>query len=35
MLEEANKDLTEKLELLDKKMDAALQLLKEETATKK
>jgi len=35
MLEAANKDLTEKLELLDKKMDAAVQLLKEETATKK
>jgi len=35
MLEEANKELAKKLELLDNKMDAALQLLKQEMATKK
>jgi len=35
MLEDANKGLAEKLELPDKKMDVALQLLKQETATKK
>jgi len=35
MMEEANKELAKKLELLDKKMDAALQLLKAETAIKK